>query len=119
MNRRSQGAFYENLACSFLQSKGYRILDRNVYILRKELDVVALDRDTIVFVEVKGRTSDRFGTALEAIDGRKRQRIIRTARAYLEKMHLWDSECRFDVISVELDGGRATRIEHIENAFEA
>lgn len=119
MSKRSQGAFYENLACSFLQSKGYRILDRNVYILRKELDLVALDRDTVVFVEVKGRTSDRFGKPLEAIDGRKKRRIIKTAHAYLEKRQLWDRQCRFDVVSVMLEGDRPARIEHIENAFEA
>jgi putative endonuclease len=118
VSRRSQGAFYEALACSFLKSKGYRILDRNVYLLRKELDIVAMDADTVVFVEVKGRTSSRFGMPSEAVTARKRQNIIRTANAYLEKMHLGSSPCRFDVISVMLEGSRNTRFEHIENAFE-
>lgn len=119
MSKRSQGAFYEDLACSFLKSKGYRIVDRNVFILRKELDIVALDRDTVVFVEVKGRTSTRFGIPAESIGSRKRQHIVRTARAYLEKKHLWDHPCRFDVVSVMLDGTRNAQFEHIENAFEA
>ena len=119
MNRRSKGAFFEDLACSYLQKKGYKILDRNVYIMRKEMDIVALDSRTVVFVEVKGRRSRRFGMPSEAVNGKKRQHLIRVANAYLERMNLWDRSCRFDVVCVKIDSGERPEFEHIENAFEA
>jgi putative endonuclease len=119
MNRRSEGAYFEDLACSYLEHKGYRILDRNVYLMRKELDIVAERDGTIVFVEVKGRRSGRYGLGTEAVDVRKRSHMVKTANAYLERTKLWNSACRFDVISISMDGNRAPRFEHIENAFEA
>lgn len=118
-NRRSQGAAYEDLACSYLRRKGYKVLDRNVYLLKKEVDIVALDRDTVVFVEVKGRRSARFGEPSEAVGRKKQERLIRIAGAYLQMMNLRDRACRFDVISVTLDRNQDPRLEHIENAFEA
>jgi putative endonuclease len=118
-NRRSEGAVYEELACTYLRKKGYRILDRNVYLLRKEVDVVALDHDTIVFVEVKGRRSARFGMPSEAVDRKKREHMVKLAGAYLEKKKMRDRACRFDVVSVTVGSDEHMHLEHIENAFEA
>jgi len=118
-NRRSQGAVYEDLACSYLKRKGYQILDRNVYLLKKEVDIVALDGETVVFVEVKGRRSERFGGPSESVGGKKQEHLISIAGAYLERMNLWDRPSRFDVISVRLSDDQDPRLEHIENAFEA
>jgi putative endonuclease len=118
-SRRSEGSYFEDLTSSYLQSKGYRILDRNVRILRKEVDIVAVDRDTIVFVEVKGRRSRRFGTAFESVGTRKRARITKVAGAYLGQHNLADRQCRFDVVSVILDDKEHPEFEHIENAFGA
>jgi putative endonuclease len=117
-NRRSQGAAYEHLACSYLKRKGYKILDRNVYLMRKELDVVALSGETVVFVEVKGRRSGRFGTPGEAVGIAKRKHIVGAASAYLDLKNLRGRPCRFDVVAVTFEAGNP-RIEHIENAFEA
>jgi len=119
ISKRERGARFEDMACSYLTNKGYRILERNVYIRRKELDIVALDRDTVVFVEVKGRKSMRYGSPAEAVGGRKQQHMVALAKAYLKRAGLWGRPCRFDVVSV-IGGeeGRA-RMDHIVNAFEA
>jgi putative endonuclease len=118
-NRRSEGALYEELACSYLKGKGYKILDRNVYFLKKELDIVALDEDTVVFIEVKGRRSVRFGMPSEAVGEKKRTHMITIAGAYLEKRNMRGRACRFDVVSVMVRRDRAPSFQHIQNAFEA
>lgn len=117
-NLRSEGAGFEDLACAYLRRKGYKILDRNVYHMRKELDVVAQFRDTIVFVEVKGRRSSRFGPPAEAMHGTKRRHMVEAARAYIKTRDLTGRRCRFDFIAVTFESGRP-KISHIENAFEA
>jgi putative endonuclease len=115
---RSAGARFEQFAAEFLQGKGYRILERNLRLARKEVDIVAADGDTIVFVEVKGRSSALFGTAAEAVGPRKQTGLARFAAAYLERNGLWSRACRFDVVAVGLSGGEPV-FEHIENAFGA
>ena len=117
-NRRSEGCKFENLACGYLRGKGYKILDRNVYLMRKELDVVALHLGTIVFVEVKGRRSTRYGLPAEAMGRTKRRHMIDAARAYIKKKNLTGKPCRFDFIAVTFEAGLPT-FRHIENAFEA
>ena len=123
------GAEFEDLASRFLERKGYRILDRNVRLVRKEVDIVAADGDTIVFIEVKGRRSSAFGTGSEAVGPRKQAGLVKFAATYLERRRLWSRPCRFDVIAVRPDGGRSGGggegagggpvFEHIENAFGA
>jgi putative endonuclease len=115
-NRRAEGAGFEDLACSYLRGKGYKILDRNVYRMRKELDVVALDRGTVVFVEVKGRRSSRFGLPAEAMGRTKRRRLVEAARAYIKDKRLMDRPCRFDFVAITFESGKP-KISHIENAF--
>jgi putative endonuclease len=117
-NRRSEGAGFETLACAYLRRKGYKILDRNVYHMRKELDVVALFQGTVVFVEVKGRRSNRFGSPSEALDRTKRRHLILAAEVYIKEKKLTGRPCRFDFIAVTFESGRP-RFSHIENAFEA
>ena len=115
---RSRGSSFEDLACAYLKSKGYKILDRNVYLMRKELDVVALHGDTIVFVEVKGRRSARYGLPAEAMGRTKRRHLIRAARAYIKSRSLEDRPCRFDFVAVTFESGLPS-FKHIENAFDA
>jgi len=107
------------MACSYLVSKGYRILDRNVCLLRKEIDIVAADRGTIVFVEVKGRRSDLFGSPLDAVGGAKRRHILTVANAYLRLKSLHGRPCRFDVVGVSVSPDGRPALEHVENAFDA
>ncbi len=116
-NTRAQGSDFEDIACDYLRSKGYEIIGRNVTILRKELDIVALDGDTVVFVEVKGRKSLDYGLPAEAIDERKRMKIIRAATAYLEQARMWGRPARFDVIGILADAEGHMAIDHITDAF--
>jgi putative endonuclease len=116
-NRRSQGGRYEDLACDYLKGKGYKILDRNVYLMRKELDVVALDRGTVVFVEVKGRRSARYGSPADAMGRTKRRHMVEAAMAYIKNKGLMERPCRFDFVAVTFEAGLPS-FRHIENAFE-
>ena len=107
----------EDLAHRYLQQQGLIIVGRN-YRTRggtAEVDLIARDGDTVVFVEVKTRATDRFGAPEEAVDQNKREKIIRAASDYLFRTE-WDRDCvRFDIVSVLF--GDAQRIEHIRGAF--
>ena len=107
----------EDLAHRYLQQHGYSVVARNLKIrgARVELDIVARDGATIVFVEVKTRASDEFRTPDQAVDAEKREHLIRAAAAYLHAADTgWDF-ARFDIVNVLLEG--STRIEHIRDAF--
>lgn len=113
------GRMGEEAAARFLEQRGWRILARNVRRRFGEIDIVALQGATVVFVEVKTRSSLRFGAPAEAVDARKRRRLSKTALDYLTREHLLGAPARFDVASVLLDGrGRVARIELLENAFD-
>jgi len=116
---RSRGNRFETLACDYLAGKGYKILDRNVYLMRKELDIVAMEGDTIVFVEVKGRASSSYGSPREAVGAVKRRRLVTAATAYLKRRRLLERPCRFDVIGIRPEADGTPRFDHIKNAFEA
>ncbi len=109
----------EDEAVRFLRKKGYRILERNFRSRLGEIDIVARDGDTIVFVEVKTRSTESFGSPKDAIDARKIRRITRGSMDYLRRNFKdGDVNIRFDVVTVELkDGGYSTEL--IKNAFEA
>lgn len=103
-----------------LRARGYRILDRNVQYRRGELDVVAEDRGTIVFVEVKSRRTAAYGTPAEAAGGRKRRRLLTAAQVYLARRRLSGRPCRFDVAEVRMSpGGQVLRVEILCDAFQA
>lgn len=108
----------EDLACRELERRGYAIVARRHRCRGGELDIIARDGPTLVFVEVKARDSHAFGDAAEAVTWQKRQRIVRLASEYAMRHHLSDSPCRFDVVSVEFDDGRPV-IEVYQNAFHA
>ncbi|MFZ4785936.1 MAG: YraN family protein [Flavobacteriales bacterium] len=112
---RAKGAEGENEAVDFLQSKGYRILERNWVSGKLEIDLIAADKNHIVFVEVKKRFSKQFREPWEAVNRKKQQHIIRAANYYLKKSD-HPLEPRFDIISI-IQHGNKTEIEHIEQAF--
>lgn len=114
-NCRETGALYEQKAVSFLEKKGYQIVERNFYSKYGEIDIIARDREYLVFVEVKFRKNAYLGAALEAVTPAKQKRIIRSAMYYIySNRKLYDTACRFDVLAFE-----GEKIFHIENAFEA
>ena len=113
----SLGQEGERAAERYLGKKGYKLIERNYRCSGGELDLIVIDRRVIVFVEVKTRTGQSFGTPLEAVEFRKQQRMIRAAQSYLASKGLHQREARFDVVGVSW-AGREPLIEHIENAFE-
>lgn len=106
----------EDFAVKLLQGKGYEIIERNVRIHRGELDIVVRDGKTLVFVEVKTGTSDRFGDPASWVNVKKQKQIGKTALAYLHENGLESEVCRFDVISVTKQKG-SLAARHIESAF--
>jgi putative endonuclease len=108
----------ESAAEQYLRNKGYRILARNVRSSVGELDLVAEDGQVLVFVEVKARRTDAFGGAIHAVHQRKQEKLIQLAAQYLARHHLKDRPCRFDVVLLQGTNAEASRIEHIENAFD-
>ncbi|MBQ2957197.1 MAG: YraN family protein [Clostridia bacterium] len=112
---RSVGDVGESIAEKYLLSKGAKILARNYVIRGGEIDLIAELGETIVFVEVKLRRSDAFGSAYEAITPAKQRHICRAAKVYLQKNGLLDRRyARFDAILILPDG----TIDHIERAFD-
>lgn len=114
MNTRELGAKREAYACDYLTANGIRIVNRNYRTRRGEIDIIGYDGDTLVFFEVKYRSSGARGYAAEAVDYRKQYRICRVSDYYRMVNHLpIDSPCRYDVIA--MDGEDIT---WIKNAFD-
>ncbi len=109
----------EEAAGRYLVSVGYRILERRYRTRAGEIDFIAEEGDTLVFVEVKTRSSLSFGRPAEAVDARKRSRIACAASLYLARRAAADRSCRFDVVEVLESPGVAPRIRLIRDAFES
>jgi putative endonuclease len=116
--RQSLGRIGEDLACRELQRRGYAILARRYRRRGGELDIVARDGRTVVFVEVKAREGRAFGEAAEAVTRVKRRRIAQLALDYLARHGYAECACRFDVVSIHL-GADEPQIEVYQNAFDA
>ena len=116
----AQKNFYKKLlgrrgevtAKKYLEKSGYKILEKNFSTKFGEIDLIATKGETLVFIEVKTRSSVKFGYPAEAVDKKKREKYFIVANEYLQKNKIVDKECRFDVIEV-LSG----EVNHIENAF--
>ncbi len=107
----------EEIAVKYLQKKGYRIVERGYRRFRGELDIIALDRAILVFVEVKTRAGTEFGLPEEAVIPAKQNQIRRIAQGYVTDRGLDDSNCRFDVLAVLFDDEGKPLITHFEDAF--
>jgi putative endonuclease len=116
VNRSAVGIKGEELARKVLRSKGMRVLARNHRTRLGEVDLICQDRDTVVFVEVKARTSDAFGHPSLAVGQRKQKKLRSLAQEYLAGHDLEESPVRFDVVSVKLDRD-PPEVEHIPGAF--
>ena len=117
---KSLGYRGERAAEKFLRRCGYKIVGRGSRLPGGELDLVAVDNRTVVFVEVKTRSSQQFGHPEEAVDENKQRRLTRAALAYLKRHGLLEYRSRFDVVAVDWPNRRQPpRIEHYKNAFEA
>jgi putative endonuclease len=108
----------ERAAAKYLKQQGYRILARQSRSRIGEIDLIAVDGQTIVFVEVKTRTSLSAGHPAEAITIAKRRQLTRTALAWLKRRNMLNRSSRFDVIAITWQEGEPPIIEHYKSAFE-
>ena len=109
MDRRTRfGREGEDAAVRLLETSGYAVIARNVRLPGGEIDVIARDRDVIVFVEVKARASQRFGSALAAVDARKRRTLRALAADWLQ-ISAPGRTARFDVVTIDAGGARLHR----------
>ena len=107
----------EDLACRELERRGYAIVARRYRCRLGELDIIARDGETVVFVEVKTRHDRAFGPAAEAVGFVKRRRLARLAMDYVLRHHLANRPCRFDVVAIHFDRDRPV-IEVFRHAFD-
>jgi putative endonuclease len=118
LNRRQQfGKESESLAVRHLRKNGYKILEQNYRNKLGEIDIIAKEKGTLVFVEVKARKSDLFGNPKWAVTPKKQRKISMVALYYLKATKQTRVKARFDVISISLTADNP-RIEIIKNAFE-
>jgi putative endonuclease len=106
----------EQAAVQFLLKKGYEILDENWVFGKAEVDIIALHSNTIIFIEVKTRSSVAFGMPEDFVSAAKRRQLELASQAYIEIME-HQGEIRFDVIAVLLTKNKQFEIHHIEDAF--
>ncbi len=118
--RRWFGTRSERSAARFLKSLGYRILVRNFSCPMGELDLVALDGTTLVFVEVRSTESDELERPAASVDLKKQERLTKLAVYFLKQKRLLGRAARFDVVTVSWpEGAKEPLLEHFRNAFEA
>lgn len=117
--RRALGDEGEARAAALLAKRGYRIVDRNVRAGGVELDLVMRRGDLVIFVEVKTRTTLRYGGAVEAVDAAKQRRLLRGAAAWLHAHRPRPRRVRFDVVSCVPGRDGAWQIDHLEGALDA
>lgn len=101
MINKASGDYGEELACQYLRNSGYRILDRNFRIRGGEIDIVAREGDTLVFIEVKTRYSHEYGLPVESMVPWKIRALLKTARFYIQKIKWGEREYRLDFVGVD------------------
>ncbi|MDX1757866.1 MAG: YraN family protein [Marinobacter sp.] len=117
--RKATGQEAEAVAARYLQRRGIRICDRNVFSRGGEIDLVGMDGDTVVFFEVRYRGHGSLAGAAESVSYRKQQRVLRAASYYLHRHGLWNAPARVDVVAVAPGGLRRYKIQWIKNAIQS
>jgi len=107
----------EQLACDYLLKQNLELITKNYHCRRGEIDLIMTDKNTLVFVEVRYRKSDKYGSALESVNVKKQQKIITTAQYYLSQQSDSFSEYRFDVVALNPSSTRID-ITWIKDAFQ-
>ena len=108
----------EQLAVQSLEGRGYRIVERNFRNNLGEIDIIALDADTVCFIEVKRRRSGSKGTPFDAVSKTKQHKLSRVALSYLKFKNLIDKRARFDIVSITRDEGGQNCVTILKNAFD-
>ena len=117
MKKKELGRRGEEVAFRFLKKKGYRIIEKNYVCRMGEMDIIAKEKDTLVFIEVKTRTSALFGPPQLAVNFSKQRQLSKVALNYLKEKRLEDVKARFDVVAILL-GQSQEEIELIKDAFD-
>ncbi|TYP59953.1 putative endonuclease [Thermosediminibacter litoriperuensis] len=107
----------ENYALNYLKSNKYEIIKVNYRCRYGEIDIIARERNTVVFVEVKTRASEAFGRGMEAVDRNKRKKIRTAALNFLNEYKGPIGDLRFDVIDIRMNSGKLPELVHLKNAF--
>jgi putative endonuclease len=119
-NKRSShvlGKKGEQIALDFVRKRKYKIVGKNFRFQRGEIDIIAYDGQTLVFLEVKTRKSRKYGPPEESVTPAKQVQIRKVAQWYLVKKGLTDVACRFDVLAITMEEDGNNQIHHIQNAF--
>lgn len=121
---REQGQYTENLACRYLENKGFKLIEKNFNCKMGEIDLIMKDKDSLVFVEVRYRKTNNYGSGAESITASKQNKLIKTASLYLQRhAKLNKYPARFDVISITgfigTEDLNKINFDWIENAFGA
>ena len=111
-----KGNLGEDIACHYLEENNYKILERNFTSYRGEIDIIALDKGEIVFIEVKTRTQVYCGIPSESVNISKQKQLYKVAEYYLYANRIYDTRVRFDVIEIYLYGSDSYKINHIKDA---
>ncbi len=115
--RQRLGRRGEDLAAERLQAEGYQLLERNYRCPAGEVDLVAIDGECLVFVEVRTRRGDVWGTPEESVTPGKQARLVLVAEHYLDEHEAWEADWRIDLVAVDMDGrGRLRRLEILRDA---
>lgn len=112
-----KGNIGEDYACKYLESLNYRIIERNFSSYFGEIDIIAIEKNELVFIEVKTRCQDFCGSPSEAVNTKKKTHFYKTAEYYLYIHSLLNVRTRLDVIEIYLYGSENFRISHIKNAI--
>lgn len=107
----------EEIAAEHLVGAGYKILERNFRCPLGEIDIVARDRETLVFVEVRSRRTDNYGSPLESVGFSKQKKLSLVAAYYLNRHGLQEMKARFDVVAVKIRPSQS-EVEHVRDAFD-
>lgn len=118
MDKAQKGRLAEEAAAAYLAGQGYTIREKNYRIKSGEIDLIAEDHGTLVFIEVRSRGRTDYGLPQETVDYRKQQKIKKTAAYYLKSKGLWERACRFDVAAVLFTAKEETlSLDYIKDAF--
>ncbi|MDH7511697.1 MAG: YraN family protein [Clostridiales bacterium] len=116
-NTHALGKSGEDAAVAYLKRKKFSLIERGFRFHRGEIDIIAYDGETLVFIEVKTRRDSMFGLPEESVTPAKQAQLRRVAEAYLMVNNLCHVPCRFDILSVSYDEKKGYKIRHLENAF--
>lgn len=116
---RSKGMHYEHLALKYLKKQGLTLVTKNFSSRYGEIDLIMQDKNTLVFVEVRYRKGNNYGSAAESVSVPKQQKIILCAQHYLNQTQLWHLDCRFDIVAISAanDSQNEACINWLQAAF--